>query len=332
MSNISIKQENPWQDNPWDVSNIQEFLFYNCPECDIRLKDGKRFVQHALDNHELSKFYLKKPIEEILQPNNVEILHQKPELGPLAPEKKCQPVQHAMDNHKMEDIKETKHAQEDQELYKSQMNLKAVKLEPKEVQDHAQYHSDIANPIECEKITKNLKRKRKQVIQTKKEINSVSKEPIIQEKKFAQEELYESQSNFMAVKLEPDVILEVRKRKQILQTREELDSESQKPNIQEKKLVQDELYKSQKNLMVVKVEKVDEIEKDVQEYHSDSDPEFEPVNKKQRGIQNVRTKVQKPIKAHICKACNKSFNFASRLKQHLINTACGRAPETQLDY
>ena len=84
--------------------------------------------------------------------------------------------------------------------------------------------------------------------------------------------------------------------------------------------------------MVVKVEKVDEIEKDVQEYHSDSDPEFEPVNKKQRGIQNVRTKVQKPIKAHICKACNKSFNFASRLKQHLINTACGRAPETQLDY
>ena len=43
------------QENPWDVSNIQEFLFYICPECDVRVKDSEVFVQHALDNHELSK-------------------------------------------------------------------------------------------------------------------------------------------------------------------------------------------------------------------------------------------------------------------------------------
>ena len=82
MSKDNIKQEtlwqeNPWQENPWDVSNIQEFLFYNCPECDIRLKDGKMFVQHALENHELSKLYLNKPIEEILPPDYKEIMRQE---------------------------------------------------------------------------------------------------------------------------------------------------------------------------------------------------------------------------------------------------------------
>ena len=77
MSNDIIKQENIWQENPWDVSNIQEFLFYNCPECDIRLKDGKMFMQHALENHELSKLYLNKPIEEILPPDYKEIMRQE---------------------------------------------------------------------------------------------------------------------------------------------------------------------------------------------------------------------------------------------------------------
>ena len=60
-------------------ANIKEFLFYNCPECDIRLKDGEKFVQHALNNHELSKFFLNKSIEEILSPNCEETLHQERE-------------------------------------------------------------------------------------------------------------------------------------------------------------------------------------------------------------------------------------------------------------
>ena len=55
MSKNCIKRENPLQNNPWDVPNIQEFLFYNCPECDVRVKDSEVFVQHALDNHKLSK-------------------------------------------------------------------------------------------------------------------------------------------------------------------------------------------------------------------------------------------------------------------------------------
>ena len=54
------------QENPWDVSNIQEFLYYNCPECDTRVKDSELFVQHALENHELSKSYLNNPTVEMV--------------------------------------------------------------------------------------------------------------------------------------------------------------------------------------------------------------------------------------------------------------------------
>ena len=87
------------QENPWDVSNIQEFLFYNCPECDIRLKDGEKFVQHALNNHELSKFFLNKPIEEILSPNCEEILNQEREEN----RKEC-PLETARDETSSRDV------------------------------------------------------------------------------------------------------------------------------------------------------------------------------------------------------------------------------------
>ena len=61
------------QENPWDVSNIQEFLFYNCPECDVRVKDSEVFVQHALDYHELSISYLDKERVEIVSHDQGEI-------------------------------------------------------------------------------------------------------------------------------------------------------------------------------------------------------------------------------------------------------------------
>ena len=64
MLNDIVKQE-----NPWDVSNIQEFLYYNCPECDTKERDSEVFIKHALDNHELSKSYLNKP-EKVPQNQN----------------------------------------------------------------------------------------------------------------------------------------------------------------------------------------------------------------------------------------------------------------------
>ena len=49
----TIKQENPWL-----VPNIDEFLFYCCPECDMKCRYGDEFLEHATTFHELAKVSL----------------------------------------------------------------------------------------------------------------------------------------------------------------------------------------------------------------------------------------------------------------------------------
>ena len=48
--------------NPWDVANLEEFLFYYCPECGFTEKAQSRdlFLQHASDKHQLAKYFLEK--------------------------------------------------------------------------------------------------------------------------------------------------------------------------------------------------------------------------------------------------------------------------------
>ena len=41
--------------NPWIVGSYQEFLFYNCPECEYKSKELGHFHQHAVNVHELAK-------------------------------------------------------------------------------------------------------------------------------------------------------------------------------------------------------------------------------------------------------------------------------------
>ena len=41
--------------NPWAVEDITAFLFYNCPECDVKVKDPDAFRGHALQTHERAK-------------------------------------------------------------------------------------------------------------------------------------------------------------------------------------------------------------------------------------------------------------------------------------
>ena len=36
---------------PWNVSSLEEFLFYFCPECDVRIHSKEKFVNHALNQH-----------------------------------------------------------------------------------------------------------------------------------------------------------------------------------------------------------------------------------------------------------------------------------------
>ena len=40
--------------NPWDVKNIHEFSFLNCPECNFKTKQEKFFQDHAIQNHPMS--------------------------------------------------------------------------------------------------------------------------------------------------------------------------------------------------------------------------------------------------------------------------------------
>ena len=42
-------------ENPWQVDNLQSFLFLNCPECVFKTKKPKSFQNHALSKHHLSK-------------------------------------------------------------------------------------------------------------------------------------------------------------------------------------------------------------------------------------------------------------------------------------
>ena len=37
--------------NPWDVSTIQDFLFYCCPECPYKSQDVQGFGTHAEELH-----------------------------------------------------------------------------------------------------------------------------------------------------------------------------------------------------------------------------------------------------------------------------------------
>ena len=44
--------------NPWKVENIDQFLYYCCPECDIKQKTKSDFIIHAIDAHPGSREYL----------------------------------------------------------------------------------------------------------------------------------------------------------------------------------------------------------------------------------------------------------------------------------
>ena len=39
-------------DNPWDVTNFQAFLYYECPECDAKFQDVTVFARHAGSEHD----------------------------------------------------------------------------------------------------------------------------------------------------------------------------------------------------------------------------------------------------------------------------------------
>ena len=46
--------------NPWsDVGNLNDFLYFCCPECPAKDRSMKKFVTHALKQHPNAKNFLK---------------------------------------------------------------------------------------------------------------------------------------------------------------------------------------------------------------------------------------------------------------------------------
>ena len=61
-----ICQQN--EDNPWVVNNLEEFLYYCCPECDeVKIQCRETFLKHALNQHPKAKEGLFK-VRLILKP------------------------------------------------------------------------------------------------------------------------------------------------------------------------------------------------------------------------------------------------------------------------
>ena len=52
--------------NPWDVENIQEFSFLNCPECSFKTKEDNIFQNHAVSNHPLSSILFNSKSDGII--------------------------------------------------------------------------------------------------------------------------------------------------------------------------------------------------------------------------------------------------------------------------
>ena len=53
--------------NPWSVQSVEDFRFYNCPECDHKESIKSEFLKHAMNNHPRSGGFI----------NSLEVLDQK---------------------------------------------------------------------------------------------------------------------------------------------------------------------------------------------------------------------------------------------------------------
>ena len=58
--------------SPWCVTELDDFLFYCCPECQEKHQSKGTFLEHALHDHPISKVYLEKyKVKEVLIENNI---------------------------------------------------------------------------------------------------------------------------------------------------------------------------------------------------------------------------------------------------------------------
>ena len=52
-TNVSVSNDS--NINPWQVENLQEFLYYHCPQCEFTSKELIEFYSHAVENHQQAR-------------------------------------------------------------------------------------------------------------------------------------------------------------------------------------------------------------------------------------------------------------------------------------
>ena len=62
--------------NPWAIHNVEDFLYFCCPECEEKNQSKDLFIKHAIDEHPKSKIYLQIK-NEITEELDIESLVEK---------------------------------------------------------------------------------------------------------------------------------------------------------------------------------------------------------------------------------------------------------------
>jgi hypothetical protein len=63
MEEATVVKCEPDLKNPWAVTQLEDFLFYCCPECNDRSQNIETFIKHALTQHSLAKATIPAIIE-----------------------------------------------------------------------------------------------------------------------------------------------------------------------------------------------------------------------------------------------------------------------------
>ena len=66
--------------NPWlAVATLDEFLYYCCPECELKTKDHNHFYNHAMQIHEKAKvaFDMEQAEDKVKGETKIEVIESK---------------------------------------------------------------------------------------------------------------------------------------------------------------------------------------------------------------------------------------------------------------
>ena len=141
--------------SPWMVNQLEDFLYFCCPECDTKEKDRESFLDHAFKEHPTTKVYLSiftQPIED------------DPILDNIKQEDQQEQNQHFNQNY----VEDPEYLEEDQETFDEDPDYKIeedyeeepyVKLEENEEFPIPVKSKKAKNPSihECDKCHKTFK-------------------------------------------------------------------------------------------------------------------------------------------------------------------------------